>query len=74
MADNQKAMKEWCGKIKFPELKPLIAGTLFIEANAKMNEVEEGFRKLFNKHLPDTYEIVDMIPGAIWFVPAKENT
>lgn len=73
MTDNQTAMLEWVGRIQYPKLKAIYAGTLFIEASAKDHEVREEFMKLFLQYLPEGFEIKEMIRGTIWFVPAKEN-
>lgn len=67
------AMLDWCAKIQYPNLKPLVAGTIFIEANAPMHEVEAAFKKKFTEFIPDTYEIKELIRGSIWFGPTKED-
>lgn len=73
MSNNQIAYLDWCAKIQYPNLKPLVAGTLYLEATSTMAEVEAAFKKKFTEFIPDTYEIKEMVRGSVWFVPAKEN-
>lgn len=71
--DKQIAMKHWCGEIQYPGLTSCWAGTLFIEASAKDEEVREAFIKKVETFLPTGFKVLKLHAGQIWFVPAGPN-
>ncbi|HWJ71889.1 MAG TPA: hypothetical protein VNX29_01870 [Kaistia sp.] len=65
MAD--RPLRRWCAVIEFPGKAPIMFGTEFVRHGAPDREVEDALRAAITEHLPDGWNLVNMIPGAIFF-------
>ncbi len=78
MAD--KAIRGWVAKCQWSDKKPFLIGTVFLENTAPLHDVEKElwakFDTMFRGILPNETpnpKIIDMIPGAVFFVPEDEK-
>jgi hypothetical protein len=58
----------WCAVIKYDKKESFKVGTLKMPAGSRYHEIEQGFRELTNKHLPEGYRILSLECGSLFFV------
>ena len=67
LTDREDAIRPWCAMAQFPGKKPFIGGTVIIHASANSSEIIDALRAHFLTFLPEGFEIVKPIAGAIFF-------
>ena len=68
-----EAIRPWCAKASFPNLKPFIVGTVTVPASARYDEVVEALSQHALTFLPPGFTIIEPICGAIFFQPENQT-
>lgn len=69
--DGTTPMRRWCALICYPSKKPVMYGTLFARPDAPLEEIRAAMISDILERLPEGFEIVNLLPGAIWFQPEE---
>lgn len=70
--DGQIARRSWVAKIQFPGKKVCYFGNLITDADVKQHELEAAMHTRVGEFVPDGYTVLNIIPGAIFFVPEQD--
>lgn len=80
MRPGEKAVRSWCAVYQWPGKKPFLVGTVVLDRDTPYHELEAALGRLFDELwgsiLPDELprpKLIDLRPGAIFFVPEKEE-
>lgn len=73
--------RDWCMRLQYRDLAPVLFGTVSVPSGAKLHEIETALSSTASKHIPHGYKILDLIPGSLWFrapattddLPSKES-
>lgn len=60
--------KPWSAKAVYEGLKPIICGTITMPVDAMQHEIEDAMRKKMSEHLPEGFQILELMCGAVFFV------
>lgn len=74
-----KKVRPWCALVQWPERKPFMVGTFFVEEGTRSREeilklAEEQYKKEWGACIPVDVplpNIIRLIPGTIVFVPEE---
>jgi len=72
---REEQQRSWVAKLQYPGKKPCWFGTVLTRVDAPLHEVEAEVWKRWDEIFPsDTPRpgLVELKPGAIFFVPEKE--
>ena len=67
------AIRPWCAFGAYPDLKPLVTGTITMPVNARHDEIEAAMLAKIAEHMPPGFVIEKLLPGALFFVPDGDN-
>jgi hypothetical protein len=70
---TESAKRAWCGRIQYPDKKPILIGSIVMSSEAQFHEVEAALIEMASKHLPSGFKVCDMLPGLIYFVPEADS-
>jgi hypothetical protein len=62
-----KAIRPWCAKAKYKDLKPFIVGTVTLPEDARHDEIISALEKRALEFLPAGFEIIEPLCGALFF-------
>lgn len=65
--DREASTRSWLAVIQFPGKKKCLFGNVFCRVDAPLAEVEEEARRVVLEHVPEGFEILDLVPGM--FIP-----
>lgn len=68
------ATRPWCGVIAFGDKTPIRVGTIRMPVSAHHAEIMAAFMDRCREHFPAGFRLIDMVPGAIFFVPEESLT
>lgn len=63
--------RSWCAKIRWPGKKPVGFGTISMPLDAKDYEIEAAMRAEIEAHTPGGFEIINLMPGVLYFMPER---
>ncbi|WP_143732990.1 hypothetical protein [Pontibaca methylaminivorans] len=67
----RNANRPWCAKARYPGLDPFLGGTVVMPADAASHEVETALIEHFRRFLPDGFEIIEPVCGALFFTEGE---
>lgn len=66
------AIRPWCAVARFPGKERFLAGTITLPAEAQAPEIDRALRGHFLRFLPDGFEIIQPVAGALFFQAEQE--
>ncbi len=68
-----KKVRPWCAIAKYPGKKPFCVGTVVLPDDTRHDCVIDALYEHAYQSLPDGFTIVELVPGALFFVPREEE-
>lgn len=65
-------VRPYCAEAQFPGMKPFVGGTVVVSADARHDEIMAALQEHFSTFLPDGFEIIRPVAGALFFVEEEE--
>lgn len=60
-------VRPYCARARFPGREPFIGGTVAVPEGARHDEIIAALREHFLTFLPDGFEIISPVAGALFF-------
>lgn len=67
MSEMTQAVRPWCGEAVYPGLEPFALGTIIMPHDAQHHEIEAALHRHALTFLPDGFEIIRPVCGALFF-------